>query len=140
MAFGVGCDATNVDADLAGLGRDELLDVPGQRVVQPHQERSSPVLDGGPPSKPPPVGAGSPESASRRAMRRSSSCSRSHSGSGSRSTVSLLAFVNATMWPGTPTTVALGGTFDTTTLPAPMRELAPSVIAPMIFAPAPTTT
>ena len=79
-------------------------------------------------------------SRSRRAIRRSSSSMRSHSGSGRRSTVSLLWLVKATTWPGTPTTVALGGTLETTTAPAPMREPWPIVTSPMIFAPAPTTT
>src|SRR3990172_3932552 len=42
--------------------------------------------------------------------------------------------------PGTPTTTQFGGTSRTTTDPAPMRALSPIVIAPMIAAPAPTTT
>ena len=65
---------------------------------------------------------------------------RSHSGSGRRSTVSLSSFVKAMTWPGTPTTVAFGGTLDTTTEPAPIFEARPIVTAPMIFAPAPTST
>ena len=43
------------------------------------------------------------------------------------------------MWPGTPTMVALGGTFVMTTEPAPMRALSPISTAPITFAPAPTT-
>ena len=65
---------------------------------------------------------------------------RSHSGSGRRTIVSLPGSAKATTWPGTPTTVAFGGTFVTTTEPAPMRAFSPIVTSPMTFAPAPTTT
>ena len=42
--------------------------------------------------------------------------------------------------PGIPTTVLLAATLRSSTEPAPMRVLAPTVIAPSTLAPAPTTT
>src|SRR3989304_6324135 len=84
---------------------------------------------------------------SRWAMRDSSSAMRvsrlfmvPHSGSGRRRTVSSPGSAKATTWPGTPTTVAFGGTLVTTTEPAPILAFSPTVTSPITFAPAPTTT